>query len=99
MFIPTEKPDRVTIPATPPEAELFADFHPREATAAGEAFDTSPENIDARSQPIALGKGIKGLLLPKKTRGQTVHLQLEPALWQQGEPETLSGGGRIAARL
>ena len=98
MFIPTEKPDRVTIPAAPPEEELFADFHPREATSAGEAFDTSPENIDARSQPISLGKGIKGVLLPKKTRGQTVHLQLEPAVWQQGEPEALSGGGRLAAR-
>ncbi len=76
QFIPTEKPDRVTIPAAPSDEDLFADFHARESISAGEAFDTSPENIDARSQPISLGKGIKGLLLPKKTRGQTVHLQL-----------------------
>ena len=76
MFIPTEKPDRVTIPGAPSDEELFADFHAREATSVGEAFDTSPANIDARSKPISLGKGIKGMLLPKKTRGQTVHLQL-----------------------
>ncbi|HTU26854.1 MAG TPA: pitrilysin family protein [Pirellulales bacterium] len=77
MFIPTEKPDRVTIPAAPSEKELFADFKPRESIAAGEEFDTSPENIDARSQTISLGKGIKAVLLPKKTRGHTVHLHVE----------------------
>ncbi|HEX4144111.1 MAG TPA: pitrilysin family protein [Pirellulales bacterium] len=77
IFIPTPKPDRITIPPTPPESELFADFHPREGTTKGESFDPTPENIDAHTQPIALGKGIKGLLLPKKTRGQTVHLHLD----------------------
>jgi zinc protease len=86
MFIPTEDPNRVTIPPAPPESELFADFHPREATSKGESFDPTPENIDARSKPITLGKGIKGLLLPKKTRGETVSLQLD---LRYGTKETL----------
>ena len=76
MFIPTPKPDRVTIPEAPTEEQLFADFHPREAVAAGEKFTRTPENIDAHSRPVSLGKGIKGLLLPIKTRGQTVQLRL-----------------------
>jgi len=77
MFIPTPMPDRITIPPAPPISDLFANFHPRETISAGESFDPTPENIDARSQTISLGKGIKGVLLPKKTRGQTVHLQLD----------------------
>ncbi len=62
--------------AAPPIEDLFANFKARESVAAGEAFDTSPKNIDTRSQPISLGKGIKGLLLPKETRGHSVHMQL-----------------------
>jgi zinc protease len=76
MFIPTKDPNRVTIPEAPSNKELFADFKPRAEIAAGEDFKTTPENIDARSQPISLGKGIKGMLLPKKTRGETVQLKL-----------------------
>lgn len=76
LFIPTEKPDRTTIPESPDLEKLLAGYHGHQAIAEGEAFDVSPANIDARSQRSTLPEGIKLVLLPKKTRGETVHVRL-----------------------
>ncbi len=76
MFIPTEKPDRVEIPATPDVAALLKDYKGKEVVAAGEAFDPSPANIDSRSIFPAQSGGFKMTLLPKKTRGNTVFVTL-----------------------
>ncbi len=76
VFVPTEKPVRATLPPTPELASLFENFKPHDNISAGETFDTSPANIDARSQRAKVGRGIQAVLLPKKTRGETVHLRL-----------------------
>jgi zinc protease len=76
LFIPTEKPDRSPIPASPDLDKLLAGYRGHEAIAAGEAFDVSPANIEARSERSALPEGIKLVVLPKKTRGETVHLRV-----------------------
>jgi zinc protease len=70
-FIPTQKPDRAEIPATPDIAAMVKDYKGDATIAAGEAFDPSPANIDARTTRATAG-GIKLALLPKKTRGNTV---------------------------
>ena len=70
-FIPTPKPDRAEIPPVPDIAALVKDYKGDAAVAAGEAFDPSPANIDARTTRATAG-GIKLALLPKKTRGNTV---------------------------
>ncbi|MFL6276135.1 MAG: M16 family metallopeptidase, partial [Blastocatellia bacterium] len=71
QFIPTAKPDRAEIPPTPDIAAMVKDYKGDAAVAAGEAFDPSPANIEARTlRPVA--SGIKLALLPKKTRGNTV---------------------------
>jgi zinc protease len=75
-FVPTDKPDRVTIPETPDLAKLLKNYEGQTEISAGEEFDTSPANIDARSERAKVGKGIMAVLLPKKTRGETVHLRL-----------------------
>ncbi len=75
-FVPTEKPDRVTVPPTPDLAKLLKDYQGQAEVGSGEAFDTSPANIEARSERAKVGKGIQAVLLPKKTRGETVHLLL-----------------------
>jgi zinc protease len=72
MFIPTEKPNRSEIPPTPDVAELLKDYKGGEAVAAGEVFDPSPENIDARAALPEPKGGLKMTLVPKKTRGNTV---------------------------
>ncbi len=71
-FIPTAKPAKVEVPATPNVAELVKDYRGKPALAAGEAFEASPENIDARTFKASLPNGMKLALLPKKNRGETV---------------------------
>jgi zinc protease len=71
LFVPTQKPDRAEIPPVPDIAALVKDYKGDATVAAGEAFDPSPANIDARTERSSAG-GIKLALLPKKTRGNTV---------------------------
>jgi zinc protease len=73
LFIPTAAaPVRAEIPPTPNvEAELKG-YKGKPAIEAGEAFDPSPANIEARARRITLPGGMKLVLLPKKTRGGTV---------------------------
>ncbi len=71
-FVPTEVPDRVEVPAAPPAAAIVAGYTGREAVAAGEHFEPTPDNIEARTERFVLGEGLKVALLPKRTRGGTV---------------------------
>jgi zinc protease len=72
VFIPTEKPDRAEIPEAPDVQAALKDYKGQAAVAAGEAFDPSPANIDARTTRAALANGMKLALLSKKTRGNDV---------------------------
>ena len=76
LFVPTSQPERATVPPTPDLAALFADYRGRPALAEGEVLDPAPDKIEARVQRSELPEGIKVTLLPKKTRGQVVHLVL-----------------------
>jgi zinc protease len=88
MFVPSEKSEKVQIPASPDLASLFDGYKGREDIVGGEAFDPSPANLDARSQVVKLPEGIKGILLPKKTRGESVNLRL---VLRYGDLESLKG--------
>ena len=76
VFVPTSKPDRAEIPPAPDVAALVKDYKGTAAVAAGEAFEPSAANIDARTTVQQLPGGMKLALLPKKTRGGTVVAQL-----------------------
>ena len=76
MFVPTAQPDRAEIPPPPDLAAALAGFKGSENLETGEAFDTSPANIEKRVIHRDLGNGIKLAMLPKKTRGASVVLQL-----------------------
>ncbi|WP_460712664.1 M16 family metallopeptidase [Lysobacter terrae] len=73
-FVPTDRPDRAEIPATPSVAALLQGYAGKAAVAAGEKFDPTPANLDARTQTFVLGNGLKVSLLPKDTRGDTVQV-------------------------
>jgi len=75
MYIPTTQPERVAIPPTPDVAAMVKDYKGRDTITAGEVFDVSPANIEQRVQRTQFG-GVQAVLLPKKTRGQTVNLTL-----------------------
>ncbi len=76
IFVPTPQPDRAEIPPAPDVAALVKDYQGAAAVAAGEVFDPTPANIDARTSVRQLPGGMKLALLPKKTRGGTVVAQL-----------------------
>ncbi|HEX3632638.1 MAG TPA: pitrilysin family protein [Casimicrobiaceae bacterium] len=75
-FIPDAKPDRAPAPPAVNIAAMVKDYKGDPAVAAGENFDATPANLDARAQRYTLANGMKVALLPKKTRGGTVHFSL-----------------------
>lgn len=85
LFIPTAKPDRAEIPATPDLAAALKDYKGDPVVEAGEAFDPSPTSIESRTTRSAAG-GVKLALLPKKTRGGKVVAQM---LFRFGDEQSL----------
>ncbi len=73
VFIPTDEPKRAEIPVVESLTDLVTDYKGGAAIKSGEAFDPSPENLDARIRPIDMG-GLKVALLEKKNRGETVNM-------------------------
>jgi zinc protease len=76
VYVPTKAAERAAVPPTPNVGDLVKDYKGRDAVAAGEAFDPTPENIEKRVTRGSVGDGIKTALLPKKTRGETVNITL-----------------------
>ncbi|MEO8144530.1 MAG: pitrilysin family protein [Betaproteobacteria bacterium] len=98
MFVPTPQPDRAAIPAAPDMTALLDAYRSSENVDAGEAFEPSPQNIEARVMRRTLSNGIKVALLPKKTRGSTVIVQMslhwgdEKSMMDRGPACGLAGG-------
>ena len=97
VFIPTPQPDRADIPAVGSIAAMVADYKGRAVVQAGEAFDASHKNIDARTKRSTLANGMHVSLLSKQTRGQNVvaRMQLrfgtEQSLMNKGQIPALTG--------
>lgn len=75
IFQPEDAPQRAEMPVTPALAEVLKEFKPRETAAAGEVFEPSPANIQARTR-FAQAGGLKVALLAKKNRGETVSVSI-----------------------
>lgn len=100
QFIPTEAPDRAEIPLVKPEefAKLVNEYKGGEAVAAGEAFDPSPANIEARTARSNVG-GIKTAYLPKKNRGETVFANLTFRFGNENDLKGKADVGSFAGSL
>jgi len=98
IFVPTAQPDRAVIPENTGLAAALEGYRGSERVDAGEAFDPTPQNIEARVQRKTLANGIKVAFLPKKTRGGTVVAQLnlywgdEKSKSDRGAACSLAGG-------
>ncbi|MFN5468473.1 MAG: M16 family metallopeptidase [Pirellulaceae bacterium] len=77
LFLPTEKSEKATVPDRPDVARMLADYQGREDVTAGEEFDPTPDAIESRTQKGVTPSGLKYSLLPKKTRGNSVNLQIQ----------------------
>ncbi len=96
LFVPTAKPDRAEVPSLS-DAEIAStvkDYKGEALVAAGEAFDPSPANIEARTTRPATKIGLKMALLPKKTRGESVVANLT---LRYGDEKSLTGRATAAS--
>lgn len=75
-YVPTKQSERVDIPSGVDVARVAEGYVPRAAIAQGEVFEATSENLSKRAQFSTLPGGLKLTLIPKKTRGETVNLQL-----------------------
>jgi len=77
VFEPTAAPERAAIPPASDLRSALAGYKGGEALRAGEAFDPSPRNIEARLVRRTLANGLRAELLPKRTRGETVVVRID----------------------
>jgi zinc protease len=77
VFIPTNTPDRAEIPAAPDATTVLKDYKGGEAISAGEVFEATPANLEARVVRAKLPNGMRLALLPKKTRGGVVVARIQ----------------------
>ncbi|MEX2240727.1 MAG: insulinase family protein, partial [Burkholderiales bacterium] len=76
-FVPTADPQRAQIPEAPDLQAALAGYQGGAALAAGEAFDPSPQNIEARLQRRTLANDVHLALLPRRTRGGKVVAKID----------------------
>ncbi|HZX26383.1 MAG TPA: pitrilysin family protein, partial [Telluria sp.] len=93
-FVPTDAPDRATVPGVPDIAAMVKDYKGHAVVAQGEAFDPSPANIEARTQRFTLPNGMKGAFLPKKTKGGSVSVTIR---LRNGAADSLAGKQQIGS--
>ncbi len=79
---------------------MVKDYKGDASVSTGETFEPTPANLEARTQRFTLPNGMQVALLPKKTRGGTVQVQLR---LHHGDEASLKGmsprGGMAAAML
>ncbi len=95
VYVPAKESTRLAVPAAPPIDLVVKDYKGGAVGAAGEAFDPSPANLDARTKLVNDGR-LKVGMLPKKNRGETVSLVLT---LRYGNRESLKDRNAAAGML
>jgi zinc protease len=99
QFVPTAAPKRPPAPALVDVTPMVKDYKGEAAVAAGEAFDATPANIEARTERGRTADGLRYALVPKKTRGATVNVRLT---LRMGDEKALLGtqpAGSVTAAM
>ena len=99
QFIPDAKPDRAPAPPAVDVAAMVKDYKGDAGVSAGETFDPTPANLEARTQRFTLPNGMKVALLPKKTRGETVQVQLRLHHGDESSLKGMAPRGSLAAAM
>ena len=100
LFIPVdETPPRAEIAETPDVAAMVAGYGSTAVVATGEAFDPSPENIDARTIVSEYPSGFKLALLPKETRGDNVNVTIQLRLGTESSLMGKATAGGLAGSM
>jgi zinc protease len=99
-FLPTKEPTRTVVPPAPDLIALLKDYKGETALSQGEMIEADPAAIEGRVKRGELACGVKTALLPKKSRGDRVTIDLH---LHYGSEATLKGrteaAGMLAAML
>lgn len=98
IFIPEKEPQRLAIPSVPSIVDLVKDYQGGKKVEAGEAFDPTPANLDARTIR-ADADGVKIAMIPKKNRGETVSLTMTLHYGNAKSLEDVSTGAGVLPML
>ena len=74
--IPAKDIDRSVVPPAPDIVALLKDYQGAQAVVQGEEFDATPANIESRTQRTKTSVGMQVAMLPKKTRGERVNINM-----------------------
>jgi zinc protease len=88
VFIPTAAPDRTDVPASPDVDALLKNYKTGLSVTPGEAFDSTPANIEKHLTRATLQNGMKLVMLPKTSRGGTVSATIQLRF---GDEKALTG--------
>jgi zinc protease len=96
VFLPTKEPTRTIVPPAPDLIALLKDYKGEAAVTQGETIEADPAAIEARVKRGQLPCGIETALLPKKSRGNRVTIDLH---LHYGSESTLKGRTEAAGLL
>jgi zinc protease len=99
LFVPTKQPERAEIPAAPDVASLVKDYTGGEGLAQGQEFDASPEAIERTIVRASLSPGMKIVMLPKKTRAETVQILVNLHMGDEQSLKNLARVGELTAGM
>jgi zinc protease len=97
-FIPEEKPVRAAIPAAPPLMVMLQGYTGSKAVEAGERFEATPANIEARTRRGMVGS-LKTAFLERKSRGGRLNGVLRVHFGDVQSLQNLGDVGRLTAAM
>jgi zinc protease len=99
IYVPTKQAARVEIPPAPDVASLVNEYKGGEGLAQGDEFDASPAAIERAIERATLQSGMKLVMLPKKTRGETVQLALNLHMGDEQSLKNKASIGEMTADM
>ena len=99
VFVPTAKPDRTEVPEAPDVETIVRGYTGSQTVAAGEAFNATPQVIDARTVRSALPNGMRLTMLPKKSRGGVVFARVTMRMGTEQSLLNRGDAGAMAVAL
>ena len=99
LFIPEQEPQRAEVPDVADIESLVSGYKGREIIAAGEAFEPTHENIEARTRRFELDNGFKVAFLPKQTRGGTVLVRWSQRIGNEADLTDRSMHGSLTGAM
>src|ERR1700704_4573673 len=98
-FIPSGEPDRTDVPTSPELETMLKDYKTGLSVSAGEAFDSTPANVEKHLTRATLQNGMKLVMLPKTSRGGSVTATIQIRFGDEKSLNGLAATGNVTGHL